>query len=752
MFSKTNSQFIRSFKCMILISLIFSMNLFGNGRVYAEQNDSFSDFTPDLTTTEKQINQKFDQQEILSVIVELDVQFKAGLETIDGVKGVDQQKAIYSKQAQIISELQETQVNNFHSFQFIPFMSMQINRASFDILTRSSAVKNIYEDNLSRVTLTESVPIINADDVWAEGFSGAGQVVAILDTGVEKTHSLLSGKVVSEACYSTNSSGVYTLESLCPGGVTESTASNAAMPYGGICPVGKCDHGTHVAGIAAGTTGVAKDADILAIQVFSLVDHDWAGSLSSDQVKGLERVYALRDTYSIASVNMSLGGGSYSSYCDSTETARKAIIDALRAAGIATIIASGNDYDSSSISTPACISSAISVGATTDADQVASFSNSADILDLLAPGVGIISAIPNNLLASKNGTSMATPHVAGAWAVMKSANPNLDVDTLLALFKNNGVSVLDSRNNITKPRIDLWETFTHFIPAQPTNLTAEKSTVDQATLNWEDHAVNETGYQIQINIGNLGPENWTEVKTTTADSTSTNIMELTESTEYCFRVRAQNDGGVSDFSNTACLQFEAVLLSPSNLIATTISDTEIDLSWSGASGAEGYKIERSENGSNWTQIDTTTSDLTTYADIGLAPNTTYWYRVRAYNTDSDSDFTPGVSGTTQNLPAPTNLNVNLENDTTAHLTWSDPSNGEEGFHIERRKNDGTWNLLHSVTANQTTYTDSGLERGAVYEYRVRGYTQSSVSNYSNTDSVIVAVIMLEKVFIPLVIK
>ena len=661
------------------------------------------------------------------------MEFKAGLEVIDGAKGFDQQKAIQSKQAQIITELKETQVKNLHSFQFIPFMAMQVNRASFDVLTKSSAVKNIYEDKLSKVTLAESVPIINADDVWAEGFSGAGQVVAILDTGVEKTHSLLSGKVISEACYSTNSSGVYTLELLCPGGVTESTASNAAMPYGGICPFGECDHGTHVAGIAAGTTGVAKDADILAIQVFSLVDHDWAGSLTSDQVKGLERVYALRDTYSIASINMSLGGGSYSTYCDSTETARKAIIDALRAAGIATIIASGNDYYSSSISTPACISSAISVGATTDADQVVSFSNSAGILDLLAPGVYIVSAIPNNLMGSKNGTSMATPHVAGAWAVMKSANPNLDVDTLLALFKNNGVPILDLRNNLTKPRFDLWETFMHFTPAPPANLTAENPTVGQATLTWEDHAVNETGYQIQINIGNLGPDNWTEVKTTAADFTNTNITELNDSAEYCFRVRAQNDGGVSDFSNTACVQFVSALPSPNNLTPTTISDTEIDLSWSGSIGAEGYKIERSENGTSWAQIDTMTADQTTYADIGLAPNTTYWYHVRAYNADGNSDFTPSVSETTQNLPAPTNLNVTLENDITAHLTWIDPSNGEEGFHIERRKNGGTWNLIHSVTANQTTYTDSGLDRGAEYEYRVQGFTQSGVSNYSNPD-------------------
>jgi subtilisin family serine protease len=145
-----------------------------------------------------------------------------------------------------------------------------------------------------------------------------------------------------------------------------------------------CSHGTHVASIAAGDNGstivgVAPDANIIAVQVFSLFTSTSSCggfsscmlSYTSDQIAALEHIYELRNTYNIASVNMSLGGGSYIDACDGD--GRKAAIDNLRAAGIATVIASGNNGYRSSLSAPACISSAISVGATDDSDNVASF-------------------------------------------------------------------------------------------------------------------------------------------------------------------------------------------------------------------------------------------------------------------------------------------------------------------------------------------------------------------------------------------
>jgi subtilisin family serine protease len=218
-----------------------------------------------------------------------------------------------------------------------------------------------------------------------------------------------------------------------------------------------------VAGIVAGKgssfSGVAKEAQIIAIQVFTNI----SGSIrayDSDVQKGLERVYALRSTYSIASVNMSLGGGKYTSYCNSDS--RKAIIDNLLSVGIATVIASGNDGYTNGVSSPGCIETAITVGATSDggygaADTVTSYSNSASMVDLLAPGSLINSSVISSAsaYANKHGTSMATPHVAGAFALLKSSKNNMTVQEGLNALLLSGVSVTDSKNGITKKRINV---------------------------------------------------------------------------------------------------------------------------------------------------------------------------------------------------------------------------------------------------------------------------------------------------------
>ena len=354
-------------------------------------------------------------------------------------------------------------------FKEIPYVAVTVPAAALDLLARAPEVVNIYEDAQLRTVLDNSVPQIGADLAWLEGHTGVGQVVAVIDTGVDATHPAFRGRIVSEACYSTTSQ-VNQSSTLCPSGTNPAgddsqIGPGAAEPCSGLFG---CDHGTHVAGIAAGDdpwyAGVAPGSQIMAVQVFSRLDGfvdcgffpPCLSAFTSDVIRGLERVYEVRDTLEIAAVNMSLGGEAYTSAaaCDAAYPALKAAIDNLVAADISVVVASGNEYETDAIAAPGCISSAFSVGAVDATDTVADFSNSASFLDSLAPGYFVVAPVPGGY-DIKSGTSMAAPHVAGAVTVLRSSKPSARAGEILSAVTATGTAVTDWRNGVVTPRVQV---------------------------------------------------------------------------------------------------------------------------------------------------------------------------------------------------------------------------------------------------------------------------------------------------------
>jgi subtilisin family serine protease len=341
----------------------------------------------------------------------------------------------------------------------LPLLALELSAGELAALAAAPDVVAVAPDRIHRPSLATSVPHVGADVSAAAGFDGAGTAIAVLDTGIDAAHAFFGGRVAAEACFSAGSE--------CPNGETTQLGAGAAVP----CTYGtQCWHGTHVAGIAAGAgptlNGVAPAASLISIQTGSRETGAACGPHPSPCVviyesDALAALDWIADTQPgaepIAAVNMSFATDtvwSSEAGCDADNGAYVLAIDALRALGIASVAASGNAGLNTGISAPACVSSAVGVGATSKtSDVIASLSNVSVPLDLLAPGLAILSALPGGGYGNGSGTSMAAPHVSGAFAVLRAADPAADVGELVDALASTGVPLY--RAGVTRPRIQV---------------------------------------------------------------------------------------------------------------------------------------------------------------------------------------------------------------------------------------------------------------------------------------------------------
>ena len=359
-------------------------------------------------------------------------------------------------------------------FEALPVLIGSVDAHALALLVREPGLRRVGVDGFTRVQMAESLPLVNLDAMHASNHLADGALVAIVDTGVDLDHPDLVDAIVDERCFCDDT--LPGLAGCCPNGQNEQSGPGSGQD--------DHHHGTRVAGVvtSAGVhaaVGGAPNAGLLAVKVLS----SEGTGLSSDILAGLDWVLTIHPETDV--VNMSLGFGLYDGDCDDADastTAFAATVDLLHDSGILVVAGSGNDGEGAGMIAPACIASAVSVGAvwdddvgsrtqfgctdaTTAADQVACWSNSSATLDLLAPGGRIRTSNLDATTANPSGTSYATPHVSACAAVLSVAHPEATPDDLTAALHSSAVHPIDAKNGMAYPRLDCLAAHQFFLPA-----------------------------------------------------------------------------------------------------------------------------------------------------------------------------------------------------------------------------------------------------------------------------------------------
>ncbi len=371
---------------------------------------------------------------------------------------------IRSDREDVLARLAPGQLRLVHVYDHVSAVAGELDAAGLEVLRQDPRVVAIGLDEGGEGTLAQSVPMVGASLVVGAGLDGAGVTVAVVDSGIDESHPDLHGAVVAEHCFCEDEDG----SGCCPDGSVEQDGPGAAMDGNW--------HGTFVAGVVASRgeeapAGVAPGVDLVAVRV---MDASNTFYYVSQVTAGLD--WLLSDAVDVDVVNLSLSTYTdHAGFCDEAEAhlvAMSQAIGELRGQGTLVFASSGNDGSTTAIGAPACISHATTVGAVYDADvgtfdgggcwdmetradQVCCFSDSSEALDLLAPGAWITSSALGSTAWNSWGTSFASPHAAGAAALLRQLDPGLDADEIEALLLDTGVSVTDDRTSTVYPRLDV---------------------------------------------------------------------------------------------------------------------------------------------------------------------------------------------------------------------------------------------------------------------------------------------------------
>lgn len=641
------------------------------------------------------------------------------------------------------------------------------------------------------VHLTETLPFgvqrvdaftLTGDGAYQAGFKGTGARIAVIDTGIDLDHPDLAAAIDN---------------------ATGRNCVNPALP-----PDDGYGHGTHVAGTAAaplngvGVVGIAPESQLVPVKVF-----DDAGNSSEALVLcGLDHIVALNTDADPANdvdvANMSWGEARAWGTCvtDPLHTA----ICAADAAGVVLVGGAGNAAADAGSFVPAAFPEVISVSAIADFDghpgglggcafipslfwldcddTFAFFSNYGASVDVTAPGVNVYSTWAGGGYQVQNGTSMATPHVAGVVALLAAIDPTMSKAAVLDALRLSGECPngqwADADGSAGCAGQGTWPDDPDGIPEilpnavraatlvaggspppppppppppTPTapgapNLTAATGGVGSISLSWNapssDGGRPITGYEIW-----RGTSSTTKTRLTTVGVQQSYVdSAVSNGTTYWYEVAAVNEIGTGAHSNE---RSATPILPPSapTLLGAPADQTAV-LSWTaptqdGGSPLTGYRVYRRVGSGSEALLASTVASETTYVDLGLTNGTSYTYRVVATNAAGEGTYSNPVTivpaGSATAPTAPQNLSAAkaTKGADAIDLSWSAPASdggSPVAIYVVYRRGPGETTfsaIATNLPASTTTFRDSTVAKRTSYTYRVtawNGYGESPPSN------------------------
>ncbi|MBT7102646.1 S8 family serine peptidase [archaeon] len=467
------------------------------------------------------------------------------------------------------------------------YVSAYVSKSELEVLVKNGNIESVDVEQTYYTMLQDSVGIINASSAWnlelsGLNLTGTNHAVCIIDSGVNYSHADLGGCSSSEFTAGTCGKVIGGWD-FCADDATCSTEDDDVMDVYG--------HGTHVSGIVAANGdihGIGLGTNIVMMKASNSSGVFW----TTDVASAIDRCVANASVFNISVISMSLGAGQYTSYCDGSDALIASSINDAVANNIAVVVATGNTGGAyldpvAGISSPACIENATRATASTKADAYASYafrhSNFPDIL--VAPGSSINSTVVGGVYGLSSGTSMATPMVAGAIAIINQylglSGQTKTPSEISNILNDSGVILDDSAGSgYDFSRVDIYSALLSLDVDAP-NVTLVSPIDNNINLSVNQSFVcNATDWQLAnmtFKIWNSSELYYNETKNLTgiANETSFNVTEMAEGAYSwnCFAADVLgNVGNASNYTLTIG-GVSTTLVSPVDENYTATNDT-----------------------------------------------------------------------------------------------------------------------------------------------------------------------------------